>query len=298
MRPIGLIQDKLMSVLEKIHALRQKFPRAEQQLADYILANPDHIRDMPSQTLAQAVGISQASVVRFTQKLGYKGYPDFKFAIADSLHRQTPATADTARLHGEISLQDSFADMAQKLLASKINVLQKTHAINSQASFEHAAMWLRKAKRILLCGKGGSALVAKDFSFKLQKLGMAALAETDTHVQLANVANYSNEDVLIVISESGETADSVKITEQAAANGVNIISITGYGNNNVARLAGVCLYTVADESSARLSSILARNAQELVIDTLFILLTQTCPQGRKMLAASNQAVDTFLSRRR
>ena len=286
-----------MSVLDKINALRHKFPRAEQKLADYILANPDQIRDMPSQLLAQVVGISQASVVRFTQKLGYKGYPDFKFAISDSLHHQSPAE-NTAKLHGEISLQDGFTQMSQKLLASKINVLQKTHAINHQTSFEQAAAWLRDAKRILLCGKGGSALVAKDFSFKLQKLGMAALAETDTHVQLANIANYSNEDVLVLLSESGETPDSVKITEQAAANNVNIISITGYGNNSVSRLAGVRLYTVADESSARLSSILARNAQELVIDTLFILLTQTCPQGRSKLAASNQAVDAFLARRR
>jgi DNA-binding MurR/RpiR family transcriptional regulator len=275
-----------MSVLDKIHALREKFPRAEQQLAEYILANPDHIRDMPSQMLAKAVGISQASVVRFTQKLGYKGYPDFKFAITDSLHHQVlPASAD--KLHGEISL-----------LASKINVLNKTHAINSQTSYEQAALMLRNAKRVLLCGKGGSALVAKDFSYKLQKLGMAALAETDTHVQLANIANYTAEDVLVVLSESGETADSVKITEQAASNGVQIISVTAYGANNIARLAGLNLYTVADESSARLSSILARNAQELVIDTLFILLTQTCPQGRKKLAASNKAVDTFLARKR
>ena len=38
-----------MSVLDKIQALREKFPRAEQLLADFILANPDHIRDMPSQ---------------------------------------------------------------------------------------------------------------------------------------------------------------------------------------------------------------------------------------------------------
>ena len=44
-----------MSVLDKIEALREKFPRAEQQLADYILANPDHIRDMPSQMLAKAL---------------------------------------------------------------------------------------------------------------------------------------------------------------------------------------------------------------------------------------------------
>lgn len=286
-----------MSVLEKISALREKLPRAEQQLADYILSNPDHIRDMPSQMLAKAVGISQASVVRFTQKLGYKGYPDFKFAISDSLYHQAP-TSNTDKLHGEISLDDTFSTMSQKLLASKINVLQKTHAINAQTSFEQAALLLRSAKRVLLCGKGGSALVAKDFSFKLQKLGTAALAETDTHVQLANVANYTRDDVLVVVSESGETPDSVKITEQAAANGVQIISITAYGGNSVAKLANVNLYTVADEGSARLSSILARNAQELVIDTLFILLTQTCPQGRKKLAASNQAVDTFLARKR
>lgn len=286
-----------MSVLDKINALREKLPRAEQQLADYILANPDHIRDMPSQMLAKAVGISQASVVRFTQKLGYKGYPDFKFAINDSLHRQAPILS-TDKLHGEISLDDTFSAMTQKLLASKINVLQKTHAINSQTHFEQAALWLRNAKRVLLCGKGGSALVAKDFSFKLQKLGIAALAETDTHVQLANIANYTLDDVLVVLSESGETPDSVKITEQAAANSVQIITITSYGNNSVAKLAGVNLYTVADEGSARLSSILARNAQELVIDTLFILLTQTCPQGRKKLAASNKAVDTFLARKR
>jgi DNA-binding MurR/RpiR family transcriptional regulator len=286
-----------MSVLDKINALREKLPRAEQQLADYILANPHHIRDMPSQMLAKAVSISQTSVVRFSQKLGYKGYPDFKFAITDSLYHQTPAQSN-AKLHGEISLDDAFSIMSQKLLASKINVLQKTHAINAQTSFEQAALWLRGAKRVLLCGKGGSALVAKDLSYKLQKLGIAALAETDTHVQLANVANYSRDDVLVVLSESGETPDSVKITEQAAANAVQIISITAYGSNSVARLAGLNLYTVADESSARLSSILARNAQELVIDTLFILLTQTCPQGRKKLAASNLAVDTFLARKR
>lgn len=283
-----------MSVLNKISALREKFPPAEQSLADFILANPGLIRDMPSQTLAQAAGISQASVVRFTQKLGFKGYPDFKFAISDSLHLLTPVKP--AKLHGEISLDDSFNIMAKKLLASKIDILTKTHAINHQQEFEKAAALLCKAKRILVCGKGASALVAKDFSFKLQKLGMAAHAELDSHIQLANIANYDKEDLLFVLSESGETAEIVAVTSQAAANKVNIISVTTYGNNSVSRLAQVNLFTVSEESSARLSSILARNAQEMVIDTLFILLTQTSAKGRKKLAMSNQIVSQFLAR--
>jgi len=152
---------------------------------------------------------------------------------------------------------------------------------------------LLAAKRIMLCGLGASALVARDLTIKLQKLGMAATTESDTHVQLANVANFSPEDLVFVISESGETPEVVATAKLARSNQVPIVSLTGYGSNSISRLANVCLHTVADERSARLSSILARTAQELVIDTLFILLTQSSEKGRKLLEASNRALLDF-----
>ena len=280
-----------MSILHKINVLRDLFSPGEKLLADFILSNPDQIRYMSSRTLAETAGVSQASVVKFTQKLGNKGYTDFKFALNDSLHEDNEKPR--VQLHGQISLDDSFDVTADKLVASKIAVLNNTRAINSQQTFELACEQLLTAKRIMLCGIGASALVARDLTLKLQKLGMAAITESDTHVQLANVANYSNSDLLFVISESGETPEVIATAKQARANQVQIISLTGYGSNSISRLADVCLHTVADETSARISSILARTAQELVIDTLFILLTQSSGTGRKMLEASNQALLDF-----
>ena len=53
------------------------------------------------------------------------------------------------------------------------------------------------------------------------------------------------------------------------------------------------LYSVAEEASARLSSILARTAQELIIDMLFIALTQASRPGRKLLEKTNEIVSQF-----
>ncbi|GAA0339763.1 MurR/RpiR family transcriptional regulator [Bowmanella denitrificans] len=274
--------------------MRDNLSTSELALADYILSQPETIRDLSSQKLAQQAGVSQSSVVKFTQKLGYRGYPDFKFAINDSL--RTAQQQEKPRLHGQISLDDSFVAVTEKLLSSKIAVLTNTKGVNELPTYEQAEAMLQKANRILICGVGGSALVGRDFSFKLQKLGMSAMAESDNHVQMANVANYTSKDLLFVISESGETREEVAVTELAKTNGVMIISLTGYGNNSIAKLADVKLYTVSDENSARLSSILARTAQEFVIDTLFILLTQASSKGRKLLEASNQAIREFRSK--
>lgn len=285
-----------MAVLQKITLIQGRLRSAEQAIADYVLANPQHIRQLSSQELAQVVGVSQATVVRFTQKLGYKGYPDFKFAVTDSLH--TLNDEQPVKLHGDISLADSYHAMAAKLLAGKIEVLTNTLSANDQQSMEQVCQALLQARRIMLTGKGASFLVAQDFCLKLRKLGMSAIAESDNHIQLADLAHYNAKDRLFVISESGETPEMVAITQFARQQKLQVISLTGFVPNTIAKLSELNLKTMANESAARLSSILSRNAQELVIDLLFILLTQSSVKGRKMLAASNQAVAEYRNKAR
>lgn len=280
-----------MAVLQKISLLKASLRSAELALAEYVLANPHQIRQLSSQELAQAVGVSQATVVRFTQKLGYKGYPDFKFAISDSLH--SLSEEQPVKLHGDISLVDSYTTIAAKLLAGKIEVLTNTLSANDQQAMEQFCQTLLQARRIMLTGKGASFLVAQDFCLKLRKLGVNALAESDNHTQLVDLAHYNAKDVLFVISESGETSEMVALAQFARQRKITLLSLTGFAPNTVAKLSWLNLKTVANESAARLSSILSRTAQELVIDLLFILLTQSSVKGRKMLAASNQAVADY-----
>ncbi len=278
-----------MSAFVKIKAIKHSLSSSETKLATFTLDSPNAVRDLSSQELANVVGVSQSSVVKFAQKLGYKGYPAFKLAVIDALSKEAPNT----QLHGKITLNDGFEQMADKLLASKISVLNETRNLNDMVEFERAVELLKNAKRILICGVGGSALVSKDFSYKLQKLGMVALAEPDGHVQLAIAATFSEADVVVAISESGTTREIVNVVDEARENHSKIITITKYGQTAVSEHADVKLYSVAEEASARLSSILARTAQELIIDMLFIALTQASRPGRKLLEKTNEVVSHF-----
>ncbi len=278
-----------MSTFVKIKALRQSLSSSEAKLADFTLNSANAIRNLSSVELAKVVGVSQSSVVKFSQKLGYKGFPAFKLAVIDALNDET----SEPKLHGKITLNDSLEQIAEKLLSSKLAVLTETKNLNDAPAFEQAVSLLKSAKRILICGLGGSALVAKDFSYKLQKLGMPAIAEPDGHAQLSYVSTFGKGDLVIAISESGVTREIAEVVKQAKHNNSHVISVTKFGSNPVADAANVKLFSVAEEESVRLSSILARTAQDFVIDILFIALTQSSRQGRKLLEHSNDVVGEF-----
>src|SRR3546814_11815128 len=76
-----------MSPLLKIRSERDHMSAIERRIADFLLDNAHLLRDYSSQQLASALGISQSSVVKFSQKLGVKGYPDLKYSVGESLAR-------------------------------------------------------------------------------------------------------------------------------------------------------------------------------------------------------------------
>lgn len=278
-----------MSALSKIKAIQAQLSSNEKRLADYVLHSANTLRDLSSKELADIVGVSQSSVVKFAQKLAFKGYPAFKLAVIEDLNYSVPDTA----LHGKIKLNDGYEQMAEKLLVSKIAVLNDTKKLNDVVSFERAVEAIRGAGKILISGIGGSALVGKDFSYKLQKLGMMAFAEADSHAQLAIATTLSKHDLVFAISESGLTREVVNVVKQAKQCQATIISVTKFGSTPVSNHADIALYSVAEDVGTRISSILARTSQELVIDMLFIALMQSSDSRRHMLEKARDVVSEY-----
>src|SRR3546814_13233032 len=76
-----------MSPLLKLRSERDHMSAIERRIADFLLDNAPLLRDYSSQQLASALGISQSSVVKFSQKMCFKGYPDLKYSVGESLAR-------------------------------------------------------------------------------------------------------------------------------------------------------------------------------------------------------------------
>ncbi len=187
-----------MSSLLRIRQLYPRLALNERRLADFLLSQPDRARHLSSQKLAEESGVSQSSVVKFAQKLGYKGFPALKLALSESL-----ADKDAITVHNHILSDDPLKMVGEKLLTEKLSAIRATLDINSEEKLNDVLQLLKNARRILLVGIGASGLVAKDFSWKLMKIGINAVAEQDMHALLASVQAMGPGDVLLAISYTG-----------------------------------------------------------------------------------------------
>ena len=262
-----------MSSLLRIRQLYPRLALNERRLADFLLSQPDRARHLSSQKLAEEAGVSQSSVVKFAQKLGYKGFPALKLALSESL-----ADRDAITVHNHILSDDPLKIVGEKLLTEKISAIRATLDINSEEKLMETLHLLKNANRILLVGIGASGLVAKDFSWKLMKIGINAVAEQDMHALLASVQAMAPGDVLLAISYTGERREINLAAQEAAAIGADVVAFTGFTPSALQQCASICLYTVAEEQSTRSAAISSTSAQLALTDLLFMALVQHDPE--------------------
>lgn len=280
-----------MSVLNRINAKLDGMAPGDREIGRYIVDNPDQMLRLSTAALAAEIGRSQSSVVKFSQKLGYASYQELKLAVSEAKAQEWHVPAGV--IHGSIEVGDSYQVILKKLIGSKLLSMQRTVAANTERVISRALELLDGARRIHLVGVGASSLVARDFSYKLMKLGRNVLHDSDSHIQMANVSTLGPGDVLFALSYSGASIETLRIAELARKRGTVVIAVTGVHDNPLSRVADICLYTIADEERARSSSITARDAQLALTDLLFILLLQRQPDANEYVHNSEVAVSVL-----
>lgn len=122
---------------------------------------------------------------------------------------------------------------------------------------------ISKAPFIQITGLGGSALVGRDLSFKLMKIGYRVACEADTHVQ-ATVSQALKKAMYKSLSLTAAVKEIVLCAEAARKQGATVIAITSLTDSPLRRLAHFTLDTVSGETEWRSSSMSTRTAQILL----------------------------------
>ncbi|CBA32914.1 Uncharacterized HTH-type transcriptional regulator yfhH [Cronobacter turicensis z3032] len=268
-----LIQPE--ALMNTLILIRQRYPtlaQSDRKLADFLLQFPDYARHLSSQQLAAEAGVSQSSVVKFSQKLGYKGFPALKLAISEALASQS--NIHSVAVHNEILGDDPLRLVGEKLIKENVAAMHASLDINPEEKLLASVGLLRNARRIVLTGIGASGLVAKNFSWKLMKIGLNAVAEQDMHALLATVQAMEPEDLLVALSYSGERREINLAADEALRVGARILAITGFTPNALQQRATQCLYTIAEEQATRSAAISSTSAQMMLADLLFMALVQ------------------------
>ena len=234
--------------------------KSEKRVADWLFSHSGEILPYSISDLASMCESSEATIVRFSKRLGCSGYQDLKIALAREHDKKVIAPTITA--------EDDCFSIFEKVCNDAYMSLERTKKTLSPEAMSAAVRAIASSGRVVLIGLGASAQVAEDASNKLVRAGYNSVAYGDTHMQAIAVSHLRPGDTVIGISQSGASKDIVESMKVAKSHGARTIAITSRERSPIARLSEIVLLTDTEEtrhSSLGLNSHLARL---VIIDAL------------------------------
>ena len=253
------MESILLSIKEKY----SQMGHSEKLIADWLMKNFSDMMNMSISQLADNCGCGEATIVRFSRRLGLSGYQELKLKIA-----QESANTAAGGVMG-IEQNDTCYEIFKKRISDIHIALENTKSVLDPAEFEKAANALRTASRIVIFGLGNSASVAVDAQHKFLRAGLDAVAYCDNHMQAIAASHLHKGDVAIGISHSGASIDVVEALRTAKDTGALTICLTNFGNSPIQSVSDIVLYTRSDETKYSILAMSSRIAQLAIFDALY-----------------------------
>ena len=210
-------------LISHIQSQYTRFSKGQKLIAQYILKNYDKVAFMTACKLGETVGVSESTVVRFANALGYSGYPKLQDALQELIKNKltTVQRVDMVQEYNDDSA------ILKKILKSDIDNIKDTLDEIDEKAFEDAANKILKAKRIYILGLRSSFTIAQYLGFYLGIiLDSVHVIRMDMGDAFEQVVKINEDDVLIAISFPRYSTKSYQIVSYAKEKGAHIVSLT------------------------------------------------------------------------
>jgi DNA-binding MurR/RpiR family transcriptional regulator len=269
-------QSELLTTT-RIHTLTPHFTRADQLIADLTINHPQTVIKLSARELGRQCTVSEASVIRFVQKLGYDGLNDFK----EALHHELVISQNPA--WPEFYGKDTPFEALAKVIALCSQALQSLMSVLDTDELARAADVINKADAIYFFAAGGSIRVAQHAVFKLMRMGYLAIESAEYFAQMAQTSLLTPRSVAFGISFTGGTKSVCDAMAAARDAGAHTIGLTNFAGTPILLYSDIKFITGAPGGVLAANSAQTRVAQFVVLDTLFSLIPDRIGDGEKNL---------------
>lgn len=270
--------NQSQSVLDCITVLYDQLFDAEKKIAKFILNNPKKVVDMTVSELAEISDVSIASVSRFCRKVGLKGFAQLKISLAQEL----VDTNKSGEISNDISV-DNIPQSLQNILANKITELKQTVNLINTDEFREILEGIRDSSRVQVIAVGNTIPVAIDAAFKFNELGIPTTAGTIWETQLSYSFTLGKGDVLIAISNSGESDKVLEAVKIANNNKAMTIGITNSPHSAIGEEVQYHITTATREKLFLDEFCFSRVSASTVIEIIFLFLTEMIENSHKSM---------------
>ena len=241
-----------------------KLKGSAQKAAQFILNAPRETINLTITELAGRVGVSEASIVRFAQALGYSGFHALKISLAEDL------VSPMLLVHEDLTPDDDPASAVQKAMTAGMRSLEDTARILELPVLEAAVEAICNARHIGIFASGNSIPLAMDLNFRLTKIGLYSRFSLDPTTQEMYASLTTPEDVAIGISHTGSSKDTVYALELAKERGARTVCITNHSESPLVRYSDLCLFTSTRISHFREEEMASNLATLALTEALYV----------------------------
>jgi len=233
----------------RFQRLLDEMTDSEKRVGSYFIEHPDAVQQSIGE-LIDVSGLGYGTVIRFCQKLGCRGFQEFKVLMArDAIARRDETPREDSVAYGTIvdRLNEDINRTAQNLDSQEI---------------EKAARVLCNASRVLCVGVASSAPLALSLDWKIKRFGIVSSCISDGYVMAVEASLLRKGSVLVAVSSSGATKDIVSAARLAREGGATVIAVTNFTKAPLIEAAHIRLITsaVRDPLIAEVPSIVAAEA--------------------------------------
>lgn len=254
-----------MSILKQLEEPNFKATKSDRVLIEYIKENIEDVVYKPISQISKESGIGEATITRFSKKMGYSGLHDFKVTLS----REISGLKNRNIINKSIENDEGVMESARKLFDSNIRILENTFNIIDGNDIEKATDMIINAKKVFFIGIGYSGMTAEDSNYKFSRIGFNCMSLDSSHDMIMMAALMDEDDVVVAISHSGETDEIIKAVSIAKENGARVISVTEDKSSRLRDVSDVSLRYFSGESILETGSISSKLAQFFVIDLVY-----------------------------
>ncbi len=240
---------------------------SDKAISQYILDHPDSVLHMNAKTLAENCFTSSPTIIRFCKKLGFSGFPEFRYQYIEEYH-SLPKEKE------EITLSSSLNDVL-RLLPQRYEMVAKNSAdrINTK-EFAYIVSEFRKADNIDFYATGINMGICQAACVRFANVGYHAQVQLgiNKHYILQQTAQQREKTLSFIISHTGTNETVLEVARYLKEQHMKLVHL-GRNNNELYDLADFHILWDNDRYDQRYDNLSYPLSLMFILDTLYLELT-------------------------
>ena len=153
----------------------QQLTKSEKRIANYLRKNQEESAFLAAGEIADRLGLSEATLVRFARSLGFNSYPAMRTVLQDAFRRRV---THSTRLRGRLEDLRQGGDIFERLVVSEMDYLTQALETVDRLALQKSVELMRNCEHIYVFGVGPSVSLANLLDIRLQRFGRQVIPLT------------------------------------------------------------------------------------------------------------------------